>query len=103
MRMIEGQGNLPNSWFITIGSVLVILALVWGVLYALLLNEAAPGGDLFKLLILIVSAYFAGQVNILRYLYKIRGFPVCMTLKNLLIPKLEPNRTKQYYCPCMLQ
>ncbi|BES88689.1 Hypothetical protein NTJ_01496 [Nesidiocoris tenuis] len=62
MNMISSQANLTNSWFLTIFSVLVILALTWGVLYALLLNEAAPGGDLFKLLILIVSAYFAGQI-----------------------------------------
>uniref|UniRef100_A0A146L6D7 Mitochondrial sodium/hydrogen exchanger 9B2 n=1 Tax=Lygus hesperus TaxID=30085 RepID=A0A146L6D7_LYGHE len=62
VKLISSQGNLSNSWFLTIGSLLVILALVWAVLYVLLLDEAAPGGDLFKLLILIVSAYFAGQL-----------------------------------------
>ncbi|KAF6215493.1 hypothetical protein GE061_010247 [Apolygus lucorum] len=62
VKLISSQGNLGNTWFLTIGSLLVILALTWGVLYVLLLDEAAPGGDLFKLLILIVSAYFAGQL-----------------------------------------
>lgn len=59
-RGLRGQCGLSNSWSVTMLGLLLILLLVWAILYALLRVEVAPGGDLFKLIVLVLVAYVSG-------------------------------------------
>lgn len=59
-RAIRGQCGLSNSWLLYMTGLLLILLLTWAILYSLLKVEVAPGGDLFKLIVLILVAYVAG-------------------------------------------
>ncbi|XP_024086022.1 sodium/hydrogen exchanger 9B2-like isoform X2 [Cimex lectularius] len=61
-RSIQNQMGLKDSQIIfAIGAVIIGL-LIWGILYGVVLDEVAPGGDLFQILVLVVSAYLAGKV-----------------------------------------
>ncbi|XP_073988269.1 sodium/hydrogen exchanger 9B2-like isoform X1 [Rhodnius prolixus] len=71
--LLSSQCGLGNSWQITIIGSSLILVLLWALLYTLLKVEVTPGGDLFKLIVLILVAYCAGKVVALAKLPPLLG------------------------------
>lgn len=51
-----------NNLTVKILSAAVILLLLWGLLYTLVKQEAAPGGGLFQLIVLVLLGYIGGQI-----------------------------------------
>uniref|UniRef100_A0A1B6E6M0 Cation/H+ exchanger transmembrane domain-containing protein n=1 Tax=Clastoptera arizonana TaxID=38151 RepID=A0A1B6E6M0_9HEMI len=62
ITQLTNSCGLTNSWYLQIIGALIIVIVSWCLLYSLLHDEVLPQGDLFKLMVLIISAYIVGYL-----------------------------------------